>query len=347
MISPRGGLVIGLGGINEWMRMTHDELRQARNVSDFSDAATIANAVQPRTVSSQVVRAMRRYNSVMDVADMVPTSDGNPFTYPTVDPRETKGVRLNSAQLTAEDLGAGTYGGTTLPVGRDSQVHDAILGVTLNAFTYSSRPRRVTEDVLDDTEFDIEGLITSIMGESLGRITADEFTMGAGGTTSPQGIVNAGSRKTTALTASATNVSYDTLVDMRVAVDAAYRGMGTWMMNSATEGVLMKLKDNQNRPIWTEGFTEDSPGRLINRPVIINDVMDGFGTTGDIAILFGELSMYKVRQIRGITMFRLNELFRTANQVGFVAFIRTDARLVDPTDTADDGTRAIVRLESE
>ena len=333
---------IGFGLGDSYRNMQLAERLKIRNVVDFSDSATLASDVQPKVVVPRVARAMRMFNSVYEVADMVPTESGNPLVYPTVDPRATKGVRLTSAQLTMEDLG-----NATLPVGRDSQTHIPFAGVMLYAHTYSSQATRLTEDVMQDTSFDIEGIITSIQGESLGRITADDFTGGAGGANEPQGITVAGGNRTPQFKRTLAGLNYDALVDMRSAVDRAYRQRATWMMNSETEGTIMKLKDSMNRPIWTGGFTEDAPDRILGRPVVINDVMDGHaaGTSEDaVTILFGYLGQYKVRQVRGLRMYRLNETFRTANQIGFIAFVRMDARLVDPSDAAGDGTRAIVRM---
>jgi HK97 family phage major capsid protein len=46
-------------------------------------------------------------------------------------------------------------------------------------------------------------------------------------------------------------------------------------------------------------------------------------------MLFGNLKKYKVRQVREIRMYRLQERYRDNDQDGFVAFGRQDGNLLD------------------
>jgi HK97 family phage major capsid protein len=49
------------------------------------------------------------------------------------------------------------------------------------------------------------------------------------------------------------------------------------------------------------------------------------------SILFGNFSNYLIRDVTGLAVLRLNERFAENGQVAFVAFERTDGRLVAPT----------------
>ena len=50
---------------------------------------------------------------------------------------------------------------------------------------------------------------------------------------------------------------------------------------------------------------------------------------GERAIAFGDMSYYWVRDVRGITVVRLDERYADNLQVGFLAFSRHDGALVD------------------
>ena len=52
--------------------------------------------------------------------------------------------------------------------------------------------------------------------------------------------------------------------------------------------------------------------------------------TGAKAVAFGDLSYYWIGDREGISFRRLNELYATRGQVGFLATKRLDARLILP-----------------
>jgi HK97 family phage major capsid protein len=47
------------------------------------------------------------------------------------------------------------------------------------------------------------------------------------------------------------------------------------------------------------------------------------------SILYGDFSWYWIRDVNGILIQRLNELFAMNGQVGFIVFHRTDGKLVN------------------
>ena len=52
-------------------------------------------------------------------------------------------------------------------------------------------------------------------------------------------------------------------------------------------------------------------------------------TTGLVAILFGQLSKYLIRDVRGFTLLPLRERFADSLQVAFLGFSRHDGKLLD------------------
>jgi HK97 family phage major capsid protein len=51
--------------------------------------------------------------------------------------------------------------------------------------------------------------------------------------------------------------------------------------------------------------------------------------SGAKTMLFGQLDKYKIREVRGLRLMRMRELYAETDQEGFVAFFRADGNLLD------------------
>ena len=71
------------------------------------------------------------------------------------------------------------------------------------------------------------------------------------------------------------------------------------------------------------------PDRLLGYKYVINQSMANAQAQSAKIILFGDFSKYKIRDVAGIRLVRLDELFAQTDQVGFVAFLRSDGQLLD------------------
>ncbi len=104
--------------------------------------------------------------------------------------------------------------------------------------------------------------------------------------------------------ASASVNSADCLIDLQHALKTAYRGGATWLMNSATAGVVRKLKDAEGRHIWTDSLINGQPSILLGNPVEIDDNMPDIGA-GAYAIAFGNFKRgYTIANRTGTTLIR-------------------------------------------
>ncbi len=196
--------------------------------------------------------------------------------------------------------------------------------VVLQSFLYSSKIVRVSVQLMDDAGFNFGEYVMKKLGLRVGRITAKHWVVGSGAS-QPRGIVTASSVGKTA--ASATAVTYDELVDVMHSVDPIYRAKGTWLMSDTTYAALRKLKDGQNRALYGD-MAGSAPNMLLGRPIAIDPNMPSM-TTGQKSILFGDLSTYYVRIVKGPRVMRLQERYAEFAQLGFMAFLRADGDLVD------------------
>jgi HK97 family phage major capsid protein len=71
------------------------------------------------------------------------------------------------------------------------------------------------------------------------------------------------------------------------------------------------------------------PDRLLGYTYVVNQSMASTLAKAAKVVLFGDFSKYKIRDVAGIRLVRLDELFAQTDQVGFVAFLRTDGQLLD------------------
>ena len=284
--------------------------------SGSTQVSTVGEAVDvvQHTTTPNVVVAMRRFNSVYSVAEVYRTADGNNYRVPTMDDTDNKAVILGEGQPTT---GQGVAFGS----------------VVLTAYKYSTKAVAVSLEMLQDAVFNVESYVERALTERVGRATAEHFTKGTG-TNEPRGIVLDSQRLAETIGAT-TPITYDMIVDLTMSVDPAYRGMGmaSFMCNSATLGTLMKIKDGDGRPIFqiTPGYTgtiSEPLGRILGWPVVVNDEMDSQATSGAVFLLFGDLSAYKVREVMGLELHRLQELYLPNGMYGFLGFARYDGRAV-------------------
>jgi HK97 family phage major capsid protein len=260
-----------------------------------------------RTVMSE---AMKAFGGLLNYANVITTSEGNPLQWPTND--DTSNVGAILAENTAVTAGDVTFGSRTL-----------------GAYTYTSNLVLVSLQLLQDSAFDLDTWLPRKLGERIGRIVATHLVSGTG-TGQPTGVTTG---VTTGSTGTGTTaISYDNLVDLEHSIDPAYRAGGNcrFIFNDATLAVLRKLKDSDGRPLWQPVPVPGMPATINGLPYAIDQGMPSPGAS-EKSILFGDFKAgLIVRQVLDTQMVRLAERYMDALQVGFFAFSRLDAKPDDP-----------------
>jgi HK97 family phage major capsid protein len=289
---------------------------------DYRDQSTTGSAggyTIPQGFSEELQKYVALYGGVRPAARSFPTPTGHDIPWPTVDDTANKG------ELLAENVGAGSQ--------------DVVFGqVTLKAFKFSSKLVKVSKELLQDAYFPVGEILRDLFVDRLGRITNDYFTTGSG-TGEPQGIVTGATSGVTATAGQTSTVIYDNLVDLEHSVDPLYRPNAGFMFNDSTLKALKKLKDSQGRPLWM-GYAEAAFGPRVAQPTIlgypyfINQSMANIGTSGspvagNKSILFGDFKRYIVRDVLAMDLIRLDERYAELGQVGFLMFMRADARTLN------------------
>ena len=100
-------------------------------------------------------------------------------------------------------------------------------------------------------------------------------------------------------------------------------------MNDATVKAIRKLKDGQGQYLWQPAMTANTPDSILNRPVYTSAYVPTIAA-GAKSIAFGDFGYYWIADRQGRSFKRLNELFATTGQIGFMATQRVDGKLILP-----------------
>lgn len=146
----------------------------------------------------------------------------------------------------------------------------------------------------------------------------------------PTGIFNkTGGGQQAVTTAKATDITADELIDLHYGLRAPYRKNAVWLMHDATVKTVRKLKDGNGQYLWQPALTAGAPDLLLGRPVHTSTFVPEV-KSGAASVAFGDLSYYWIADRQGRSFKRLNELFATSRQVGFLASQRLDGKIVLP-----------------
>ena len=188
---------------------------------------------------------------------------------------------------------------------------------------------KVSEELLNDSVFDLEAYISREFARRIGNKEEEAFFTGDG-TGKPLGVLAETGGAEVGVTASAAaTFTADEIFDLFYSLKAPYRRSAVFVMNDATVKALRKLKDNNGQYLWQPGLTAGAPNTLLNRPVYTSAFMPAL-EAGAKSVLFGDLSYYWVADRQGRSFRRLGELFAPTGQVGFLATQRVDGRLILP-----------------
>ena len=185
---------------------------------------------------------------------------------------------------------------------------------------------KVSDELLNDSVFNIEQYISKEFGRRIGTKEEEAFFIGDG-TGKPIGIFNKTGGAETGVTAASTGITFDDVMDLYYSLRAPYRNKATWILNDSTVKAIRKLKDGNGNYIWQPSVREGEPDRILNRPYRTSIYVPELAA-GNRVIAFGDYSYYWIADRQGRSFKRLNELFATTGQVGFLASERVDGKLI-------------------
>jgi len=279
---------------------------RAQSTSNAAGGYTV-----PVTLANFIVKSMAMWGPMYDenICTTISTSGGEQINIPTIDDTGVAVVKHSE--------------GTALT---DVGVSDVTVGQkVLNAYMFDTEFVRWSIELSQDSIFNWEELLGSLLGERLGRRANLELTTGDG-TGDPNGIVTASTLGMTAAAAAA--ITADELIDLQHSVDPAYRASPKcrFMFADQTFKIIRKLKDGQGQYLWDPGISGSPGPSLLGMPYSINQAMPA-ATTGLKSVLFGDFGKYYVRKVGSPIIGVMRERFWP--DLGIAGLIRFDGELGD------------------
>ncbi len=158
---------------------------------------------------------------------------------------------------------------------------------------------KVSQRLLDDSAFDVEGWLAQRIADKFSRAEAAAFIAGDG-IDKPTGFLSHPKIDTDIWawgslgyvpTGTAGGFSSidpaDAIVDLVYALGARYRANATFVMNSKTAGAVRKMKDADGRFLWSDGQAVGEPSRLMGYPVLTAEDMPDIAANS-YAIAYGD-----------------------------------------------------------
>lgn len=187
---------------------------------------------------------------------------------------------------------------------------------------------RVSVELLQDAEFDLETYIANEFARAFGIAEEQAFCVGTG-SNQPTGIFTEEGGAVGVTAASATAITVDEIISLVYALKSPYRRNAKFLMNDATVSLLRKLKDNNGAYLWQPSVQAGQPDKLLGYDLYTSPYVPTV-EAGAFAIAFGDFQNYWIGDRAGRTVQRLNELYATNGQIGYVATERVDGKVILP-----------------
>lgn len=291
-------LLNGASGISSESRAT---IEQRAGIAGLSGGLII-----PNTLASEIEVALKAYGGMFEAATILNTSHGGDLILPTVNDTSAKAAIVSEYDQSTKR--APSFG-----------------SVVLKAYTYRTPIIPVSQELIQDSAFDLDALLSRLLADSFSRGVNEDLTTGSG-TGKPTGIVTAATACTTQ--AAAASIKLDDIIDLIKSVNSAYARNGKFMFNRNTLWELAKIKDQTGRYIWQDSTREGTPATLFGKQYVLNDDMADIGA-GNASVLFGDLTKYNIRLVQSFRVIRLNELLAEYLSIGLFGFARVDGNLLD------------------
>ncbi|MCI6286103.1 phage major capsid protein [Acidaminococcus fermentans] len=184
---------------------------------------------------------------------------------------------------------------------------------------------RVSEELMNDSVFDLESYITQEFARRIGTKEEEAFLVGDGNH-KPLGVFQGAE---VGMTAAKTAITFDDMMDLYHSLRTPYRRNASWILNDSTVKAIRKLKDNNGNYIWQPSVQVGQPDRILSLPYRTSSFVPELAA-GNKVIALGDYSYYWIADRQGRKFKRLSELYAANGQIGFLASERVDGRLILP-----------------
>ena len=249
---------------NKFVREGKDALNEAEKKFMRTDVNTQGGYLVPDEYLTELLKNITEISNIRSVARTYKTSAGS-----VVIPTRTGLVDVswaNEGEATSDSQSS--YGELKIDTHR-------LTGVV-----------HVTNEMLNDSVFDIEGLINSDVAEKMAQAEGNAFLLG-NGTGKPEGILN--NLGATLTSSTAGDYNGDDLVKLSAELKTGYKPI--FSLNKKQIAKIRQLKTTTGDYIWTPSLDASNPNTILGYPYIELPDMTKTNNTGEVPILFGDFKM--------------------------------------------------------
>ena len=306
----------------EYSRALENQLRFGVNIkSEDKDVLKRANQFYTtdakggytidEVMANQILAAKVYFGGMLDKSlfNWITTKTGGTFNLPAVNDTSNEGYVI--AEKT--DMGS-------------SAADMTFTNITLGAYKYTSGLVKVSNELLQDSEFNFLGWLGDQLAIRYWRGLNTLFTTGSGSSTLT-GIVTGATKGEDA---TVRGITRDDILNLLHSVDPAYRNspFARFMFNDSTLKSIKALAigSADARPLWQVSMKDGEPDKIEGKPYIINQAMEDLHPTYK-PVLFGDFKQFIIREVLPMKVVRLDELYAATDEVGYVLLGRYDSKL--------------------
>lgn len=264
-----------------WARKGEERLDEADLKALSVDSGPDGGFLVPENIRDGIIEILRETGATRELSNVETISTGDSLT------------------LNVED---GDYdaGWVSERGSRSATTTGTVLKQTIFAHEMYASPR-ATQQVLDDSSYDLESWIQQKVGNKLTRVENAAFVTGSG-VGQPFGWADS-TRVTVVNSGHATQLTADGLIDLVYDLPEFYAANASFQLRRAAVKRIRKFKDGQGNYLWTQGF-DKTPATILGYGYRENVDVAAEGANA-LAVGFADWKrFYTVLDRKGITTLR-------------------------------------------
>lgn len=223
--------------------------------------------IVPPALVDEIVSNVTEIDPIRQVADVGPTTNGG---------NERLIIRVTTKPTTAATSELGTrVVGTDIAFGT---LHIPVYE------QYAYLP--VSYQMLEDTNIDLQALISGFVAEDFAEEEGKLFVEGSGAG-EPEGFMSNSDVSYTAAGETSTLTNGDCLISLSLAIKEPYRRNAVWIMNDSTWAAILKTKGSDAQYLYRVALSDAMPNTLLGKPVLSSVTMPSIGSN-TCPVIFGD-----------------------------------------------------------
>ena len=190
----------------------------------------------------------------------------------------------------------------------------------------------LSEDEVAMSIIDSEGFVTTEMARVMGETEENAFMTGDG-SSKAQGLFVSNLpvvRRAAGDASPQTEVHPLDFVDVAYDLKSGYRPGASWIMHRETERRVAKFRDTTGQFMWRPGVSAGQPNTLQGYPINTSEFAPStFAADQPVAALGQWKRAYRIVEVKGSQLRRLDEIASLSNQIVFKGRRHVDGMVVD------------------